>query len=64
MTGRAEMLVSISPVPAVLPFCSSVTLAEKEVLSSKVAAYTASYTVFFPTALFMIVRRTVVFELM
>lgn len=63
MTGIAERLVSISPVPAVLPYCSFVALAGKEVLSSKVAAYTAYYAVFFPTALFMIVIRTVVFQL-
>lgn len=50
MTGLAEMLVSISPVPAVLPHYSFVTLAQKEVLSSKVAAYTAHCAVFFPTA--------------
>lgn len=50
MTDLAEMVVSISPVPAVLPHCSSITLAQKEVLSSKVAAYTAYCAVFFPTA--------------
>lgn len=64
MTGIAEILVSISPVPAVLPYCSFVILAEKEALSSKVAAYTAYYAVVFPTAVFMTVIRTVAFQLM
>jgi len=64
MTGIAEMLVSASPVPAVLPYCSFVTLAEKEMLSSEVAAYTAYCVVVFPTALFMVVKRTIVFQLM
>lgn len=63
MRSIAEILVSISPVPAVLPHCSFVTLAEEEVLSNKVAAYTAYYAVFFPTALFLIVIKTVVFQL-
>lgn len=57
------MLVSISPVPAVLPHCSSITLAGKEVLSHKVAAYPAYYAGALPTALFRIVIRTVVFQL-
>lgn len=48
MAAIAERRVSVSPVPAVLPYCFSITLAEEEVLSSKVAAYTAHYAVFFP----------------
>lgn len=63
MTGVAEVFVSINPVPAVLPHCSSITLAEKEVLSRKVAAYPVYYTGALPTALFGIVIRTVVFQL-
>lgn len=48
MAAIAERHVSVSPVPAVLPYCFSIILAEKRVLSSKVAAYTAYDDVVFP----------------